>query len=43
MALAERCGLSDLVRQHVKITARTGVNADLKVLCIVAGMFYRES
>ena len=27
MALAERCGLSALVRWNVKITARTGVNA----------------
>jgi len=38
MALAERCGLSALVRRHVKITARTGVNADLKAPCLVAGM-----
>src|ERR1022692_1666347 len=38
MALAERCGLSALVRQNVRITARTGVNADLKAPCLVAGM-----
>jgi len=38
MALTERCGLSALVRQNVKITARTGVNADLKASCLVAGM-----
>ena len=30
VAPAERCGLSVLVRRHVRITARTGVNADLK-------------
>ena len=38
MALAERCGLSALVRQNLTITARTGVNADLKAPCLVAGM-----
>ncbi len=38
MALAERCGLSALVRRNVKITDRTGVNADLKAPCLVAGM-----
>ena len=38
MALAERCGLSALVRQNVKITAPAGVNADLKAPCMVAGM-----
>jgi len=38
MALAERCGLSALVRQNVKITAKTGVNADLKAPCLIAGM-----
>ena len=38
MALAGRCGLSALARRHVKITARTGVNADLKAGCLVAGM-----
>jgi len=38
MALAERCGLADLVREHVKITSQAGVNADLKAGCLVAGM-----
>ena len=38
MALAARCGLADLVREHVKIASRTGVNADLKIACLVAGM-----
>src|SRR5260370_40862052 len=37
MALAERCGLADLVREHVKITSQAGVNADLKAGCLVAG------
>jgi hypothetical protein len=38
MALAQRCGLADLVREHVHITSRTGVNPDLKIPCLVAGM-----
>jgi hypothetical protein len=38
MALAERCGLAALVREHVTIASRTGVNPDLKVPCLVAGM-----
>jgi len=38
MALAERCGLPALVRRHVTITSPTGVNADLKAPCLVAGM-----
>src|SRR5215470_8153382 len=38
MALAQRCGLADLAAGHVKITSRTGVNADLKIPCLVAGM-----
>jgi hypothetical protein len=38
MSLAERAGLHGLVRRHVQIAARTGVNADLKVGCLVAGM-----
>jgi hypothetical protein len=38
MALAERCGLAALTRQNVKIASRTGVNADLKAGCLVAGM-----
>src|SRR6202451_1983177 len=36
MALAERCGLAALVRQHVQVAG--GVNADLKAGCLVAGM-----
>ena len=38
MALAERCGLAALARELVQIAAGTGVNADLKVGCLVAGM-----
>jgi len=38
MALAQGCGLADLAAGHVKITSRTGVNADLKIPCLVAGM-----
>ncbi len=38
MALAGRCGLADLAGEHVKIASRTGVNADLKIPCLVAGM-----
>jgi hypothetical protein len=38
MALAGRCGLADLAGEHVKIASRTGVNPDLKVPCLVAGM-----
>jgi hypothetical protein len=38
MALAERCGLAALVRQHVQVAGPAGVNADLKAGCLVAGM-----
>src|SRR2546430_8560175 len=38
MALAGRCGLADLAGEHVKIASRTGVNAHLKIPCLVAGM-----
>ena len=38
MALAERAGLADLVREHVSIGGPCGVNAHLKVGCLVAGM-----
>jgi len=38
MALAARCGLPDLADEHVRIGRRAGVNADLKVSCLVAGM-----
>jgi hypothetical protein len=38
MRLAERCGLADLVDEFVRIASRLGVNAQLKVPGIVAGM-----
>jgi hypothetical protein len=38
MALAQRAGLSDLVGEHVRISRRCGVNAQVKVPGIVAGM-----
>jgi hypothetical protein len=38
MALAERCGLPALLAEHVKIAAKGGVNAAVKILTIVAGM-----
>ena len=38
MALADRCGLTTLLLQHVKITAKGGANAAVKILAIVAGM-----
>jgi hypothetical protein len=38
MALAERAGLAALVGEHVRIGRRCGVNAELKVPGIVAGM-----
>ena len=38
MSLAERAGLEALVRRHVRIAAPCGVNADLKIGCLVAGM-----
>ena len=38
MALAQRAGLGDLVQEHVRIGARCGVNAHLKVACLAAGM-----
>jgi hypothetical protein len=38
MALAQRAGLAGLVAEHVRIGRRCGVNADLKVPGIVAGM-----
>jgi hypothetical protein len=34
MALAERCGLADLARQHVSVGGPCGVNADPEVPCI---------
>jgi Transposase DDE domain group 1 len=38
MALAERAGLPDLIEEHVRPGGECGVNADLKVGCLVAGM-----
>jgi hypothetical protein len=38
MALAQRAGLDDLVDEHVRIAQRCGVNAAVKVPCLVAGM-----
>ena len=38
MALADRAGLADLVREHVRPGGGCGVNAHLKVGCLVAGM-----
>jgi hypothetical protein len=38
MALAQRAGLGELAADHVRIARPCGVNADLKVACLVAGM-----
>ena len=38
MALAQRAGLADLVAEHVRIGRRCGVNAQVKVGCLAAGM-----
>jgi Transposase DDE domain group 1 len=38
MALAQRAGLTDLVAKHVRPGGECGVNAHLKVPCLVAGM-----
>jgi len=38
IGLAERAGLAALVRGHVRIAAAAGVNAAVKVGCLVAGM-----
>ena len=38
MALAQRAGLGDLAGEHVRISRPCGVNAHLKVPCLVAGM-----
>jgi hypothetical protein len=38
MALAERAGLAALVRDHVSVAGPCGVNAGLKLSCLVAGM-----
>src|SRR5215471_9946164 len=38
MGLAERAGLPGLVRDRVRIAAKTGVFPEVKVGCLVAGM-----
>jgi hypothetical protein len=38
MALAQRAGLADLAGENVRIAGQCGVNAHLKVSCLVAGM-----
>jgi hypothetical protein len=38
MALARRCGLAGLAARHVRIGRPAGVNAAVKVGCLVAGM-----
>ena len=38
MALAQRAGLGDLAREHVRLSRPCGVNAHVKVACLVAGM-----
>jgi hypothetical protein len=38
MALAQRAGLADLVNEHVRIARPCGVNPQVKVPCLVAGM-----
>jgi hypothetical protein len=38
MALAQRAGLGGLAGEHVRIARRCGVNAQVKVACLVAGM-----
>src|SRR6516165_10482711 len=38
MALAQRAGLADLADEHVRIGRRCGVDAQVKVACVVAGM-----
>ncbi|HEV2376049.1 MAG TPA: IS1380 family transposase [Streptosporangiaceae bacterium] len=38
VALAERAGLGGLVGEHVCVSRRCGVNAQVKVPCLVAGM-----
>jgi hypothetical protein len=38
MALAQRAGLGDLVAEHVRPGGECGVNAQVKIPCLVAGM-----
>jgi hypothetical protein len=39
MALLQLVGLDGVVRRHVRVAGPSGVNADLKVPCLVAGMY----
>jgi hypothetical protein len=41
--LADRCGLPALLREHVKIAAKGGVNAAAKILALVAGVCGADS
>jgi hypothetical protein len=43
MTLAERAGLPDLLAEHVRPGGECGVNAHLKVGCLVAGMAGADS
>ena len=38
LALAERAGLHELARAHVRVPGAAGSNADVKVAALVAGM-----
>ena len=38
LALAQRCGLAELVGSKLTLTARGGVNAPVKVPALLAGM-----
>ena len=38
MALAQRAGLGDLAAEHVRPDGECGVNAQVKIPCLVAGM-----
>jgi hypothetical protein len=38
LALAQRAGLDDLVAEHVRISRSCGVNPQVKLPCLVAGM-----
>jgi len=38
MSLAGRAGLAGLAREHVRIAEACGVNAEVKIGCLVAGM-----
>ncbi len=38
MALAQRCGLAELASEHLSVGGRCGVNAQLKIPCLIAGM-----